>query len=129
MLPDGFSRRDGMLMLAAMSRIGTITTAEGASGRVGTSDAMYALQRMERPGDFWDLLFKLADDRILDMTKESRGDVRFSMVDVQAHDVTVYLHQHKEELESFHVLDDDQSGLTKVYLEGLEEARSRAVFY
>ncbi len=129
MLPTGFSRRNGMRVLAAMSRIGSVTTAEGASGRVGTSEVMYALQRMERPEDFWDLLFKLADDRILDMTKESRGDVRFSMVDVQAHDVNVFLRQHREELESFGVLDDDQAGLTKVYLDGLEEARSRAVFY
>jgi hypothetical protein len=129
MLPDGFSRRDGMLVLAAISRIGTVTTAEGASGRVGTSEVMYALQRMERPEEFWDILYKLADDRILDMTKESHGDVRFSMVDVQAHDVTVYLHQHRKDYESYHVLDDDQSGLTKVYLEGLDEARSRAVFY
>ncbi len=129
MLPTGFSRRDGMLMLTAISRIGSVTTAEGASGRVGTSEVMYALQRMERPEDFWDLLFKLADDRILEMTKESRGDVRFSMVDVQAHDVSVYLHQHREELESFDVLEDDQAALTKVYIDGLEEARSRAVFY
>lgn len=129
MLPEGFSRRDGMLVLAAMSRIGSVTTAEGASGRVGTSEVMYALQRMERPEDFWDLLFKVADDRILDMTKETQGDVRFSMVDVQAHDVNVYLRQHREELESFEVLDGDQAGLTKVYLDGLEEARSRAVFY
>ncbi|MCK4970950.1 MAG: hypothetical protein KAS77_10490 [Thermoplasmata archaeon] len=129
MLPAGFSRRNGMLVLAAMSRIGSVTTAEGASGRVGTSEVMYALQRMERPEDFWDLLFKLADDRILDMTKETRGDVRFSMVDVQAHDVSVFLRQHREELESFGVLDDDQAGLTKVYMDGLEEARSRAVFY
>jgi len=118
-----------MLILTAMSRIGSVTTAEGASGRVGTSDVMYALQRMDRPEDFWDLLFKLADDRILNMTKESRGDVRFSMVDVQAHDVEVYLHQHRIELESFQVLEDDQTVLTKVYLDGLEEARSRAVFY
>jgi len=129
MLPEGFSRRNGMLVLAAMSRIGSVTTAEGASGRVGTSEVMYALQRMERPEDFWDVLFKLADDRILEMTKESRGDVRFSMVDVQAHDVNVYLRQHREELESFGVLGDDQAGLTKVYMDGLEEARSRAVFY
>ena len=129
MLPEGFSRCNGMLVLAAMSRIGSVTTAEGASGRVGTSEVMYALQRMERPEDFWDVLFKLADDRILEMTKESRGDVRFSMVDVQAHDVSVFLRLHREELESFGVLDDDQAGLTKVYLDGLEEARSRAVFY
>ena len=129
MLPDGFSRRDSMLMLTVMSRIGSVTTADGASGWVGTSEVMYALHRMERPEDFWDLLFKLADDRILDMTKESRGDVRFSMVDVQAHDVDVYLHQHREELESFDVLEDDKAVLTRVYLVGLEEARSRAVFY
>ncbi|UCC93168.1 MAG: hypothetical protein JSW25_00370 [Thermoplasmata archaeon] len=129
MLPEGFSRRDGMLVLAAMSRIGSITTAEGASGRVGTSEVMFALQRMERPEDFWDVLFKLADDRILEMMKESRGDVRFSMVDVQSHDVNVYLHQHRQEYESFDVMEDDQATLTKVYLDGLEEARSRAVFY
>jgi hypothetical protein len=84
---------------------------------------------MERPEEFWDVLFKLADDRILRMEKESRGDVRFSMVDVQAHDVEVYLHQNRDELESFDVLEDDQANLTKVYMEGLEEARSRAVFY
>ena len=128
MLPDGFSRRDGMLVLAAMSRIGSVSTAEGASGRVGTSEVMYALQRMERPEDFWDLLFQLADDRILHMDKEIRGDVRFTMVDVQAHDVDVYLHQHREELESYEVLEDDQAALTRVYLDGLEEARNRAVF-
>jgi hypothetical protein len=51
------------------------------------------------------------------------------MVDVQAHDVKVYLHQNREELESFDVLEDDRSSLTKVYMDGLEEARSRAVFY
>ena len=129
MLPEGFSRRDGMLVLAAMVRIGSVTTAEGASGRVGTPEVMYALQRMERPEDFWDVLFKLADDRILDMEKETCGDVRFSMVDVQTHDVKVYLHQNREELESFDVLEDDQAALTKVYMDGLEEARSRAVFY
>jgi hypothetical protein len=129
MLPDGFSRRDGMLMLSAMSRIGSLTTAEGASGRVGTSEVMDTLQRMERPEDFWDILYKLADDRILEMTKESQGDVRFSMVDVQSHDVEVYLHQHRQERETFGVLEDDQAGLTKVYLSGLEEAKSRAVFY
>jgi hypothetical protein len=129
MLPEGFSRCDGMLVLAAMIRIGSVTTAEGASGRVGTPEVMYALQRMERPEVFWDVLFKLADDRILEMEKETRGDVRFSMVDVQAHDVKVYLHQNREELESFDVLEDDQAALTKVYMDGLEEARSRAVFY
>ncbi len=129
MLPEGFSRRDGMLVLSAMTMIGTVTTAEGASGRVGTSDVMYALQRMERPEDFWDILFKLADDRILHMGKETRGDVRFSMVDVQEHDVSVFLHQHRDELESFQVLEDDEAALTKVYMDGLEEARSRAVFY
>lgn len=129
MLPDGYSRRDGMLVMAAISRIGSITTAEGVSGRIGTSEAMFTLQRMERPEDFWDILFKLADDRILEMTKESRGDVRFTMAAVQAHDVGVYLHQHREEYESFQVLEDDEASLTKVYLEGLEEARSRAVFY
>ena len=129
MLPEGFSRRDGMLVLACMTRIGSITTAEGASGRVGTPEAMYALQRMDRPEDFWDLLYQLADDRILNMAKETRGDVRFAMVDVQGHDVSVFLHQHRDELESYQVLEDDQATLTRVYMEGLEEARSRAVFY
>ncbi|NIV78628.1 MAG: hypothetical protein GWN39_07685, partial [Thermoplasmata archaeon] len=62
MLPEGFSRRDGMLVLSAIIRIGTVTTAEGVSGRVGRSEVMYALQRMDRPEDFWDLLFQLADD-------------------------------------------------------------------
>ncbi len=129
MLPEGFSRRDGMLVLSAIIRIGTVTTAEGVSGRVGRSEVMYALQRMDRPEDFWDLLFQLADDRILHMAKETRGDVRFSMVDVQEHDVKVFLHQHKDELESYQVLEDDEASLTKVYMDGLEEARSRAVFY
>jgi hypothetical protein len=129
MLPEGFSRRDGMLVLATMRRIGSVSTAEGASGRVGTPEVMFALQRMERPEDFWDVLFKLADDRILHMEKETRGDVRFTMVDVQAHDVGVYLHQNREEREAFDVLEDDQAALTKVYMDGLEEARSRAVFY
>ncbi|NIS19864.1 MAG: hypothetical protein GWN89_07975, partial [Thermoplasmata archaeon] len=59
----------------------------------------------------------------------TRGDVRFSMVDVQEHDVKVFLHQHKDELESYQVLEDDEASLTKVYMDGLEEARSRAVFY
>ncbi len=117
-----------MLVLAAMSRMGSVTTAEGAAGRVGTPEAMYALQRMERPEDFWDLLFAYADDRILELTKEYRGDVRFNMAEVQAHDVAVYLNQNRDELESFDVMDDDQEGLTKVYLDGLEEARARAVF-
>lgn len=117
-----------MLALAAMSRIGSLSTAEGAAGRVGTPEVMYALQRMERPEEFWDLLFAYSDYRILEMTKEYRGDVRFNMADVQAHDVAVFLHQNATELESFDVLDDDQEGLTKVYLEGLEEARARAVF-
>jgi hypothetical protein len=129
MLPDGYSRRDSMLVLAAMSRIGSVTTAEGVSRKVGTPDVMYALQRMERPEDLWDLLFAFANDRILEFEKESRGDVRFTMVDVQAHDVSVYLHQNKDDLESYHVLEDDQAVLTKIYLDGLEEARSRAVFY
>jgi len=128
MLPDGYPRRDSMLALAAMSRIGSLSTAEGAAGRVGTPEVMYALQRMERPEEFWDLLFAYSDYRILEMTKEYRGDVRFNMADVQAHDVAVFLHQNATELESFDVLDDDQEGLTKVYLEGLEEARARAVF-
>lgn len=129
MLPDNYSRRDSMLVLAAMSKIGSVTTAEGASGRVGTNEVMYALHRMERPEDLWDLLFALSNDRILKMEKESQGDVRFTMVDVQAHDVTVYLHQNKEDLESYQVIEDDQEVLTKVYMDGLEEARSRAVFY
>ncbi|NIP34826.1 MAG: hypothetical protein GWN18_07780 [Thermoplasmata archaeon] len=51
------------------------------------------------------------------------------MVDVQEHDVKVFLHQHKDELESYQVLEDDEASLTKVYMDGLEEARSRAVFY
>ncbi|NIP34825.1 MAG: hypothetical protein GWN18_07775, partial [Thermoplasmata archaeon] len=51
-----------MLVLSAIIRIGTVTTAEGVSGRVGRSEVMYALQRMDRPEDFWDLLFQLADD-------------------------------------------------------------------
>jgi hypothetical protein len=128
MLPDGYGRRDSMLVLAAMTRIGSVSTAEGASGRVGTEDVMDALKRMEQPEDFWDLLFSYTEDRILEISKLSRGDVRFSIAEVQAHDVRVFLHQNREELESFGVLEEDASVLTKVYLEGLEEARSRAVF-
>ncbi len=129
MLPDGFSRRDAMLVLAAMSRIGSLTTAEGASGRVGTPEVRDALRRMERPEDFWDLLWAFVEDRILSLEKESRGDVRFTVVDVQAHDVGVFLHQNREELESYGVLDPDEGLITRVYLEGLEETRARAVFY
>ena len=129
MLPEGFSRRDAMLVLAAMTRIDSISTSEGASGRIGTPEVHDALRRMERPEDFWDLLWALTDDRILSMEKESRGDVRFTMVDVQAHDVATFLRQHREEVESFGVLDPDEGLITRVYLEGLEETRSRAVFY
>jgi hypothetical protein len=128
MLPDGFSRRDSMLVLAAMSRVGAISTAEGASGKVGTPEAKDALHRMERPEAFWDLLWTLADDRILEVQRQPRGDVRFSVSEVQAHDVRVYLHQNREELESFDVVDPDEAGLTKVYMDGLEETRARAVF-
>jgi hypothetical protein len=128
MLPDGFSKRDSMLVLSAMLRIGSLTTAEGASGRVGTPEVMDALKRMERPEDFWDLLFAYADDRIFELEKEYRGDVRFTVAEVQAHDAGVYLHQNREDMESFTVLETDEGALTKVYLDGLEEARARAVF-
>jgi hypothetical protein len=129
MLPDGFNRRDAFLVLTAMSRISSISTSEGVSGRIGTPEVQDALRRMERPEDFWDLLWALTDDRILSMEKEPRGDVRFTMVDVQAHDVETFLRQHREEVESFGVLDGDEGLITRVYLEGLEETRSRAVFY
>jgi hypothetical protein len=129
MLPDGFSRRDSLLVLQTMARIGSVGTAQGASGRVATPEIMDALKRMERPEVFWDLLYALTDDRILEMVRETRGDVRFSMIDVQAHDVGVYLHQNREEVESLDVLETDQDILTRIYLEGLDEARSRAVFY
>jgi len=128
MLCDGYSRRDSMLVLSAMLKIDSITTAEGVSGRVGTSEVMDALKRMERPEEFWDLLFAYANDRIFEMEMESRGDVRFTVAEVQAHDAKVYLHQNREEYESFKVLDGDEVGLTKVYMDGLEEARARAVF-
>ena len=117
-----------MLVLSAMLKIDTITTAEGVSGRVGTPEVMDALKRMERPEEFWDLLFAYANDRIFEMEMESRGDVRFTVAEVQAHDAKVYLHQNREEFESFKVLDGDEAGLTKVYIDGLEEARARAVF-
>ena len=129
MLPDGFDRRDSMLALAAMSRVGAVSTAEGASGKVGTREVLDALHRMKRPEEFWDVLWALADYKILEVQKMSRGDVRFSVAEVQAHDVGVFLHQNREELESFDILDPDERGLTKVYLEGLEETRARAVFY
>lgn len=129
MLPDGFSRRDSLLVLQTMARIGSVDTAQGASGRVATPEVMDALKRMEHPEVFWDLLYTLADHRILEMTKESRGDIRFSMIDVQEHDVKVYLHQNRDEVESLKVLDTDDDALTRVYLEGLDEARARAVFY
>ena len=45
------------------------------------------------------------------------------------HDVKVYLHQNRDEVESLEVLDTDDDALTRVYLEGLDEARARAVFY
>ncbi len=128
MLCDGYSRRDSMLVLSAMLKIESITTAEGVSGRVGTSEVMDALKRMERPEEFWDLLFAYANDRIFEMEMESRGDVRFTVAEVQAHDAKVYLHQNREEYEAFKVLDGDEVGLTKVYMDGLEEARARAVF-
>lgn len=118
-----------MLVLQVMSRIGTVGTAEGASHRVATPEVMSALKRMEEPESFWDILFSYTEDRILDMVKESRGDVRFAMVEVQAHDVKVFLHQHREELESYQLLEPDEEALTHLYLDGLEEARSRAVFH
>jgi hypothetical protein len=128
MLPEGFSRRDSMLVLSAMLKIDSITTAEGVSGRVGTPEVMDALKRMERPEEFWDLLFAYSTDRIFDMEMEYRGDVRFTVAEVQAHDAKVYLHQNRDDHESYKVLDEDEDGLTKVYMDGLEEARARAVF-
>jgi hypothetical protein len=118
-----------MLVLTAMLRIESLTTAEGAAGRVTESDVMNALKRMERPEEFWDLLWKYADDRIFEMSKESRGDVRFTISSVQAHDVKVYLHQNREEYESFGVLVEEEEPLQKIYMDGLEETRARAVFY
>ena len=129
MLPDAFPRRDSMLVLTAMSRIGSINTSEGVSGKVSTPEVLDALERMERPEDFWDLLFSYVNDRIMEMDKLPGGDVRFSMVEVQAHDVKVFLHQNREEYESFKTLSTDEGLLTQVYLDGLEETRSRAVFY
>jgi hypothetical protein len=117
-----------MLVLSAILKIDTITTAEGVSGRVGTPEVMDALKRMDRPEEFWDLLFAYSTDRIFDMEMESRGDVRFTVAHVQAHDAKVYLHQNRDDYESFKVLDEDEVGLTKVYLDGLIEARARAVF-
>ncbi len=128
MLPDGLSRRDSMLVLSAMLKIDTITTAEGVTGRVGTPEVMDALKRMERPEDFWDLLFAYSNDRIFEMEMETRGDVRFTVAEVQAHDAKVYLHQNRDDFESYGVLEEDEGVLTKVYMDGLEEARARAVF-
>ena len=128
MLPDGLSRRDSMLVLSAMLKIDTITTAEGVTGRVGTPEVMDALKRMERPEEFWDLLFAYSNDRIFEMEMETRGDVRFTVAEVQAHDAKVYLHQNRDDLESYEVLEEDEGVLTKVYMDGLEEARARAVF-
>jgi hypothetical protein len=129
MLPQGYSRRDAMLVLSAMSRIDSITTAEGAAGRVTTQEVLDALKRMERPEDFWDLLWAYSDGRILEFDKEMRGDVRFTMSQVQAHDVTVFLHQNREEYETYHVINDEEDPLHKVFIDGLEETRARAVFY
>jgi hypothetical protein len=129
MLPEGFPKRDAMLVLSAMSRIGSLSTSEGVSGRVSTPEVLDALERMERPEDFWDLLFSYVNDRILEMDKLPGGDVRFAVVEVQAHDVKVYLHQNREEYETFHVLSSDEALLTQVYIDGLEETRARAVFY
>ena len=117
-----------MLVLSAMLKIDTITTAEGVTGRVGTPEVMDALKRMERPEDFWDLLFAYSNDRIFEMEMESRGDVRFTVAEVQAHDAKVYLHQNRDDFESYGVLEEDEGVLTKVYMDGLEEARARAVF-
>lgn len=131
MLPQGFSRRDGMLVLSVISKVRDIsTTAEGAAGRISTPEILECLRRMERPGDFWDVLFAYVDDRILDMRVLPRDEVRFTLSEVQAHDVEVYLTQNSQELGSFDVMEGmDEDLLTKVYLDGLEEARSRAVFY
>jgi hypothetical protein len=130
MLPDGFSRRDSMLVLSALSRLGTISTSEGAAGRVSTPEVMDCLQRMERPEDFWDLLFKYFDDKILELKVLPRGDVRFDVSEVQAHDIEVYLTQNVQELNSFEVVEGTHEDLlTRMYLDGLEEARARAVFY
>ena len=129
MLPQDVDRRDGMLVLRAVSRLKSLTTTDGAVGRITMPEVMDALRRMDRPEDFWDVIFKLLDYKLLELHQMSRGDVRFSVAEVQAHDVDVFLHQNRKELEAYGMKHDDGDGtLTRTYLLGLRDARARAVF-
>ncbi len=128
MLPMGVDRRDAMLVLRSVHRTGSVSTAEGAVGRVTQPEVLAALRRMNRPEDYWDIVFQLLDQRLLEMLPASRGDVRFQVSEVQEHDVGVYLHQNRAELDGYRELHKDEALLTRVYLEGVVEAKARAVF-
>ena len=128
MLPMGLDRRDGLLVLRSVHRTGSLSTADGAVGRVTYPEVLAALRRMNRPEAFWDIVFQLVDQRLLDMLPALRGDVKFQVAEVQEHDVGVYLHQNRVELDGYRELHKDEELLTRVYLEGIVEARARAVF-
>ena len=128
MLPLGVDRRDAMLVLRSVHRTGSVSTAEGAVGRITYPEVLAALRRMNRPEDYWDIMFQLVDQRLLEMLPASRGDVRFQVAEVQEHDVGVFLHQNRVELDGYRELHKDEQLLTRVYLEGVVEARARAVF-
>jgi hypothetical protein len=128
MLPQDVDRRDGMLVLRAVFRIKSLTTTDGAVGRVTMPEVMDALRRMDRPEDFWDIAFKLVDQRLLEISHMPHGDVRFTVVEVQSHDVGVFLHQNRKEIDAYDAKIKDEAVLTRSYLDGLEDARARAVF-
>ena len=128
MLPMGVDRRDALLVLRSVHRTGSVSTADGAVGRVTYPEVLAALRRMNRPESYWDLIFQLVEQRLLEMLPASRGDVKFQVADVQEHDVGVYLHQNRAEIDGYRELHKDEQDLTRVYLEGVVEARARAVF-
>jgi hypothetical protein len=128
MLPTSVDRRDGMLVLRAVHRTRVLSTSEGAFGRVTYPEVMEALRRMDRPEDFWDIVFQLLDMKLLELLPAARGDYKFQVADVQEHDVGVFLHQNRSELDGYKVIHHDEGLLTRTYLEGLEEAKARAVF-
>jgi len=128
MLPMGVDRRDALLVLRSVHRTGSVSTADGAVGRVTYPEVLAALRRMNRPESYWDLIFQLVEQRLLEMLPASRGDVKFQVADVQEHDVGVYLHQNRVEIDGYRELHKDEQDLTRVYLEGVVEARARAVF-
>jgi hypothetical protein len=129
MLPQDVARRDGMLVLRSVTRLKSLTTTDGAVGRITMPEVMDALRHMDRPEDFWDIVFKLLDEKLLEIHQMSHGDVRFSVAEVQSHDMDVFLHQNRKELDGYDAQHDDGDGtLTRTYLLGLRDARARAVF-